>query len=443
MPFAAPGNLDPLQRAPALKTGADNAYKRGDFRRAAKLYSEALALLPDNAKLLSNRSACYAQLKQWSDALHDARAALAADPAWPRAWCRVAAALHGSGDAEAAYMLCADALVNRKAVSGVHEITAARNAALEAFIAGETAACRRRDARTKTHRHAKRPASDVRVFVTSDIHVDTNGNLDAWCKRFSSTAFAEDVLIVAGDVGDTLNAVKQGLKALRSKFARVFFVPGNHDLWVRPGLEDASCVDSICKLFQLFAACDALDVDVAPAVVAQGITIAPLLSWYDCTFDDGDPYPGRLLYDKFASFPCGGNNAWQLMLRCNERHVAALQASGATQVISCSHFLPRAELPCSMGVPELRKNVGCKHLDLQVQRIRADVHVYGHTHINLDGKCGLQYQRESGGLLAPIGKPNDTRYVQSSLEGGARGVLCVMDRGLSSGRIYDLDGRPA
>ena len=37
MPVAGPGNLDPLQRAPTLKASADEAYKRGDFRRATKL----------------------------------------------------------------------------------------------------------------------------------------------------------------------------------------------------------------------------------------------------------------------------------------------------------------------------------------------------------------------------------------------------------------------
>ena len=35
--------------------------------------------------------------------------------------------------------------------------------------------------------------------------------------------FQNDVLIVAGDCGDTMNAIKQGLRALKSKFRRVFF----------------------------------------------------------------------------------------------------------------------------------------------------------------------------------------------------------------------------
>ena len=439
-------------RSAAAKSEADAAYTRGDFRAAADGYTRALALTPADAKCLSNRSACYASLGEWDAALSDARSALAADPTWHKAWCRVAAALHGAGDAEAAYALCADALVNRKVSSGQSHVVAARDAALEAFIAGATAACRRRDARAKKHPHAKRPASAVRIFVTSDIHVDTHGNLDAWCKRFSSSAFQDDVLVVAGDVGDTLTAVRLGLKALRACFGRVFYVPGNHDLWNRPDTEDRRFADSMCKLFALFEACDALDVDVQPADVAAGVTIAPLLSWYDAAFDEQDPHQGTLVYDKFSTFPCGHAAAWQLLLRCNERHVAALEARAAAKdeaetVVSCSHFLPRAELPCSTGVPELRKNVGCKHLDLHIQRIRARVHVYGHTHINGDGACGPRYVRDPiTGALQPVGEANTTRYVQSALEGGARGLLCVFDRGKPSGMLFaksiDSDGLP-
>lgn len=36
----------------------------------------------------------------------------------------------------------------------------------------------------------------------------------------------------AGDLGDTLGAVRLALQLLRPKFKRVVFVPGNHDLCV-------------------------------------------------------------------------------------------------------------------------------------------------------------------------------------------------------------------
>ena len=61
---------------------------------------------------------------------------------------------------------------------------------------------------------------------------DQHGNI-AWCREMSATAFQRDVLLVAGDVGDTMNAVKQGLRELKAKFRRVLFTPGNHCLWAR------------------------------------------------------------------------------------------------------------------------------------------------------------------------------------------------------------------
>ncbi|KAL6761205.1 hypothetical protein V8C86DRAFT_3088725 [Haematococcus lacustris] len=53
-------------------------------------------------------------------------------------------------------------------------------------------------------------------------------------------------------------------------------------------------------------------------------------------------------------------------------------------VITMSHFLPRTELPCNTGMPELRKAMGCLQLEQQVDSVAACVHVYGHSHVPLD-----------------------------------------------------------
>lgn len=64
---------------------------------------------------------------------------------------------------------------------------------------------------------------------------------------------------------------------------------GNHDLWRRPGPEQAAYPDSVCKLLALQELCDELRVHVVPAQVARGLWVVPLLSWHSCTFDEADP----------------------------------------------------------------------------------------------------------------------------------------------------------
>lgn len=74
----------------------------------------------------------------------------------------------------------------------------------------------------------------ARVFGFSDLHVDYKENYQ-WCDDLSSTEFKDDVLLLAGDLTNDLAKMRAVLAMLRPKFAEVFFVPGNHDVWVRGG----------------------------------------------------------------------------------------------------------------------------------------------------------------------------------------------------------------
>ncbi len=64
-----------------------------------------------------------------------------------------------------------------------------------------------------------------------------------------------DVHIVenAGDVADTAPAVRTALSLLKARFGRVFYLPGNHDLWLRKdaGSDAMLHADSFCKLMAL------------------------------------------------------------------------------------------------------------------------------------------------------------------------------------------------
>lgn len=53
------------------------------------------------------------------------------------------------------------------------------------------------------------------------------------CAAIDQNIYQEDVLILAGDVTDSVEKFRTTLNLLKRAFKHVFFVPGNHDLWVR------------------------------------------------------------------------------------------------------------------------------------------------------------------------------------------------------------------
>jgi UDP-2,3-diacylglucosamine pyrophosphatase LpxH len=129
--------------------------------------------------------------------------------------------------------------------------------------------------------------------------------------------------MVAGNVADTFDGVKTGLRILTSKFRRVFFVPGNRDLWITEP-EAHVFPDSVCKLLALLKELDHIGVDTGPAEVARGVFIVPLYSWYNYQFDEEDPFPGKYRFDRFCKFPMK-DEVWQWFLAMNEqvRHSSA------------------------------------------------------------------------------------------------------------------------
>ena len=63
---------------------SSEAIESGDFQKAIRLYSEALALDPQNHVLYSNRSAALVKVHEYQKALHDARKAKELYPQWSK-----------------------------------------------------------------------------------------------------------------------------------------------------------------------------------------------------------------------------------------------------------------------------------------------------------------------------------------------------------------------
>ncbi|MGW9554689.1 metallophosphoesterase family protein [Nocardiopsis sp. NPDC055551] len=77
-----------------------------------------------------------------------------------------------------------------------------------------------------------RSSDRARLFAVSDLHVSHPENRDIVDQLTPSTE--GDWLIVAGDVGEVFADIERVLGTLAARFARVIWVPGNHELWTHP-----------------------------------------------------------------------------------------------------------------------------------------------------------------------------------------------------------------
>jgi len=255
--------------------------------------------------------------------------------------------------------------------------------------------------RTRFSMDLRRPKASSKVYVMSDLHYDHKKN-DEWVNNIDEFMFQEDVLVVAGNVADTLKALVRCLRALKMKFRRVFFTPGNHEMWIHPS-EVKKYPDSIAKFNAIMDVCDELGVDVFPAPIAEDCYIVPLFSWYNAEYDEGDPFPDpKLSFDSHCRWPMNADQEiWRFFLQLNKLH---LELPYEGTVISFSHFLPRHGLPFDRAVPKIAKVMGCEELDEQIRSptLRSRLHVFGHArkkHAKADD--GIMY------VSHPLGYENE------------------------------------
>ncbi|KAH0613497.1 uncharacterized protein H6S33_005383 [Morchella sextelata] len=96
--------------ADKLKAEGNAAFAAKDFDKAISLFTQAIEVDPSNHVLYSNRSACYASLKDFAGALQDATKCTELKPDWAKGFTRKGAALHGEGDLIAALEAYEEAL---------------------------------------------------------------------------------------------------------------------------------------------------------------------------------------------------------------------------------------------------------------------------------------------------------------------------------------------
>ena len=256
----------------------------------------------------------------------------------------------------------------------------------------------------------------MRVFALSDIHVDYPANMD-WVLGLSEFDYQQDVLLLAGDVTDLPARLETTFAALYKRFKQVCYVPGNHELWIKR----CQTRDSFSKfdLVMNLARNQGLQTDVWRC---DGLTIVPLLSWYDFSFG----LPGERLIKAWGDFYCcqwpEAYDVEAVSRYFLQRNEASL-VHNAGRVISFSHFLPRIDL-MPAGIPLSQRYLypvlGSNALGAQVARLKPDIHIYGHSHVNRRVSIdGVAYINNA------FGYPAESYMTQ-------RQLICVHDDELSS-----------
>jgi len=242
----------------------------------------------------------------------------------------------------------------------------------------------------------------MRIFALSDLHVDYEENL-RWVENLSQQDYVHDILILAGDVSHDQDLFIRALEALRSRFYRIFFVPGNHDLWLR----STDTGDSLTKHHELLGLCQRLEIQTAPENV-DSITIVPLQAWYVEPEEDPqeslfvpkhgeDPSLSRWVDRRAIRWPELNGHTTPASYFLAQNNPPSLQNHSARIIISFSHFVPRTELifPTveelqALGIPlvdpqprfNFSRVAGCRGLERQIRTLGSTVHVYGHQHRN-------------------------------------------------------------
>lgn len=234
-----------------------------------------------------------------------------------------------------------------------------------------------------------------RLLAISDLHAAHRGNDEVIAAL--APGHPEDWLIVAGDVADEIDQVKGVLGGLRERFARVLWVPGNHELLVG---DDATARErGVERYLRLVEACQQVGVDTPddPYPVWRGAggpaVVAPLFVLYDYGFAAhlGSTKDERLARAKAARVeavdeymldpsPYPSREAWSAArVAATEARLDAIDPSLPTVLVN--HW-PLHEHPTEiLRHREFALWCGTPRTADWHERYRALAVVYGHLHI--------------------------------------------------------------
>ncbi|MFF4017255.1 metallophosphoesterase family protein [Streptomyces sp. NPDC001843] len=264
------------------------------------------------------------------------------------------------------------------------------------------------------------------LMAISDLHVAFEEN-----RRVLEGVRPEasgDWLLVAGDVGELLSDVEWALGMLAERWARVVWVPGNHDLWTAH--EDPVQLRGDARYRRLVEICRGLGVhtpeDPYPVWCGPGgpAVVAPLFLLYDYSFRtpaaatkkeslEQAYAAGVVCTDEFLLHPdpYPSRDAWcRARVAETERRLA--ECDPALPTVLVNHF-PLVRTPTDiLRHPEFAQWCGTELTADWHLRFRATAVVYGHLHIpRTTFHDGVRFEEVSVGYPREWRRPGHPRNV--------------------------------
>ncbi|HEX5658290.1 MAG TPA: metallophosphoesterase [Polyangiales bacterium] len=252
----------------------------------------------------------------------------------------------------------------------------------------------------------------MKLFAISDVHVEHAVNREALAGLAPQP---EDWLILAGDISDSVSGLAWALDTLGPKFARLLWVPGNHDLWIEKGGERG-----VARYQQLIDTCRARSV-LTPEdpyvawpehVDGRRVRIALMFLLYDYSFAP-DEHTGRERAIEWAAEegilaadevrlvpdPYPSRTEW-CRARVSETALRLARCAGDALVL-VNHWPLRRDLVRLGRVPRYSPWCGTRATEDWHLRYSAIACVHGHLHVRAtDERDGVRFEEVSLGYPA-------------------------------------------
>ena len=238
----------------------------------------------------------------------------------------------------------------------------------------------------------------MKLYAISDLHLNHPINREALLQLPS---FRDDWLVLAGDVADTRDVLETALQLLTKRFARIIWVPGNHDLWTdRDGLggvEKYNHLVSLCREYGVDTPEDPYP--VWPAAT-QRTVLAPLFTLYDYSF-----HPEEISDDQAVAWaaaagivcadehylrpdPYASRIDWCVDRCKNSEKRLEAECDGQTKTVLINHWPLLRQLARLPLIPRFMVWCGTTRTEQWARRFNASVMIHGHLHIRSSRTIG-------------------------------------------------------
>lgn len=250
----------------------------------------------------------------------------------------------------------------------------------------------------------------MKLHAISDLHVSHGKNREL---LQTLREHPGDWLIVGGDVGETEEELSFTLGVVTSRFQKVLWVPGNHELWTIPG--NAGGLRGDAKYRRLVAICRAHGVltpeDPYPLWPGEGprCVLAPLFLLYDYSFRPNHvPEHEALAWAMETGVVCMdeevlhpdpylSRKAW-CEARCAWTAARLSEIPADCSTVLINHFPLRRDLAILPAIPRFSLWCGTRTTEAWHTRFRAVVVVSGHLHIrSTRWRDGVRFEEVSLG----------------------------------------------